>query len=239
MQTNNSREVVSNQQDIHENLEVIVRKHFETEYRKPIATHTQLAFDKIKKTVENELKKGPPLLFDSFCGTGISTGIIAKMNPHALVIGIDRSVVRLSKKYNEDLPDNVLLVQAECADFWYLAERAGWQLNKHSIYYPNPYPKAKHIKRRWHAHPAFPLLFKLGGEIELRTNWKIYADEFSQAFVYASDYITNSKLSSKGVETLTFDLATKQESQENQFMTLFEKKYFENGQKLYRCKLVF
>ncbi|MEH6455581.1 MAG: hypothetical protein V7749_04630, partial [Cocleimonas sp.] len=235
-----SNEVLSNQQGVHENLESIVRKHFETEYKKPIAEHTQVAFDKVKNRVETALKKDTPLLFDSFCGTGVSTGIIAKNNPQALVIGIDRSIARLSKKYNKELPENAVLVQAECADFWLLAKQAGWQLAKHTIYYPNPYPKAKHIKRRWHAHPAYPLLFALGGEVELRTNWKIYADEFSQAFFYASSYLKDSKLSCKGVETISFDVTTNDsEKIITEFMTLFERKYFLNGQKLYRCKLVF
>lgn len=239
MQKNNSNEVISNQQGIHENLESIVRKHFETDYKKPIAEHTQIAFDNIKQQVETALEKDTPLLFDSFCGTGVSTGIIAKNNPDSLVIGIDRSIERLSKTYNEELSDNVLLVQAECSDFWLLAQQSGWKITKHSIYYPNPYPKAKHIKRRWHAHPAYPLLFALGGDVELRTNWKIYADEFRQAFVYASDYLDLSRLSCKEVETLYIDLHTnKDKCVAVEFMTLFEKKYFQNGQALYSCKWV-
>ena len=208
MQKNNSREIESNQQGVHENLEAIVRKHFDKQYKKPIGAHTQRAFDQIKNTIEFEFKNDTPLLFDSFCGTGMSTGIIARNNPDALVIGIDRSITRLSKAYNEELPENAVLIQAECADFWLLAKQHGWQLAKHSIYYPNPYPKAKHVKRRWHAHPAYPLLFSLGGEVELRTNWKIYADEFYQAFVYALEYLDNLKLKCNGVETLSFDTAT-------------------------------
>ncbi len=237
---NNSKKVISNQQGIHENLEAIVRKHFETEYRKPIAEHTQIAFDKIKNRVDSALKKDTPLLFDSFCGTGVSTGILAKRQPESLIIGIDRSIARLSKTYNHDLTDNAVLVQAECADFWQLAVNAGWKLSYHSIFYPNPYPKSKHIKRRWHAHPAYPLLFLLGGEIELRTNWRIYADEFYQAFLYASDYLSDKQYQSNGVKTLSFDMTTKeQEDKEIEFMSLFEKKYFLNEQKLYSCKLVF
>jgi len=234
--SNNSNKVISNQQGIHQNLEVIVRKHFETEYKKPIADHTQIAFDKIKNRVEEALKKDTPLLFDSCCGTGLSTGILARKNPQALVLGIDRSISRLSKNYNQDLPDNGILVQAECADFWQLAVNAGWKLSYHSIYYPNPYPKAKHIKRRWHAHPAYPLLFSLAGEIELRTNWKIYADEFYQAFIYVSDYLHDQKYHSTGVESLSFD--TNSKDLKIDFMTLFEKKYCLSEQKLYSCKLV-
>ena len=63
MQVNNSNEVQSNQLGIHENLESIVRKHFETEYKKPISQHTQFAFDQIKIRVESALIKDTPLLW--------------------------------------------------------------------------------------------------------------------------------------------------------------------------------
>ncbi len=239
-QTNNSNRVISNQQGVHENLETIVRKHFETDYKKPIAEHTQNAFDSVKSHIDNALIKDTPLLFDSLCGTGVSTALLAKKNPSALVIGIDRSITRLSKTYNERLPDNAILVQAECADFWQLAFNEDWRLSQHSLYYPNPYPKAKHIKRRWHAHPSFPLLFKLGGVIELRTNWKIYADEFYQSFLYATEYLKNGEYQSKGVETIHQNITTKEGSNGKKLepMTLFEKKYSQNGQKLYSCRLV-
>ena len=237
MQMNNSNQVISNQQEIHENLESIVRKHFETEYKKPIAEHTQVAFDSIKEKVETARIKATPLLFDSFCGTGVSTGIIANNNPHALVIGIDRSLNRISKTYNHDLPHNAVLVQAECADFWKLAVDAGWTLAQHSIYYPNPYPKAKHVKRRWHAHPAYPLLFALGGRLELRTNWKTYADEFYQSLIYASDYLEDSSFECSGVEAL-YLANNNDDNTEIEFMSLFEKKYYLSGQKLYVCNSV-
>ena len=242
---NNSRKITSNQQAVHESLESVVRKHFQSEYKKPIALHTRLAFDEVSSRVEDALEQATPLLFDSFCGTGLSTRLLAKQHPEALVIGIDRSIQRLSKNYSQDysqsyskndedeLPRNALLIQAECADFWLLANRAGWKLKKHSIYYPNPYPKAKHLKRRWHAHPAYPQLLSLGGEVELRTNWKIYADEFCESFAYAQKYaqpyLLNKKASCSGVELLSLNEGDK-------FMTLFEKKYHENGQALYCCK---
>lgn len=231
MKSNNSTVVISNQNNPHENLGKIVCKHFEATYQKPIARHTQDAFDRVRNDIEIELEKGTPLLFDSFCGTGMSTGILAKENPSAIVIGIDRSIARLSKTYNQTMPDNAILVQAECADFWFLAQQAGWALTHHSLFYPNPYPKSKQVKRRWHAHPAYPLLFALGGEVELRTNWRIYAEEFSQSFDYALRYLNDVKMRCKGVEVLCFD-----DVDERQFMTLFEKKYFLSGQALYRCK---
>lgn len=215
------RQINSNQDGIHENLEGIVNKHLKNKFRKPIAQHTQDAFNALKGIVEtgiNENKKG--LIFDSCCGTGVSTKKLALLNPNSLVIGIDRSKVRLEKEYNNELPENAYLVQAECSDFWRLALNEGWKLEKHSIFYPNPYPKATHLKRRWHAHPAFPSLLALGGELELRTNWKLYAEEFCSALNIAG-------MACEGVNIIDPDNT----------MTLFEKKYKQSGHELYSCKV--
>lgn len=216
----NSRQITDAQEGIHKNLESIVKKHLQHKHRKPIAEHTQRAFDKVKPVVENALALGKPLIFDSCCGTAMSTAILAEENHTALVIGIDRSAVRLSKEYNNLLPENALLVQAECADFWHLARQQGWKLFKHTILYPNPYPKSKHLKRRWHGHPAFSDLIALGGQLELRSNWKIYVDEFCLAA-----NIINDEENCAGVELIIAERP----------LTLFEKKYKESGQKLYRC----
>jgi tRNA G46 methylase TrmB len=200
----------------------VVQKHLEHPFRKPLSEHTQTAFDEIKPLVETHLAKNQPLIFDSCCGTAMSTRIIAEDNPEALVIGIDRSKVRLGKEYNADFPENAITVQAECGDFWILAQAQGWKLTKHSIFYPNPYPKSKHLKRRWHGHPAFPALLALGGELELRTNWKVYVDEFSLAVGFAIDKVGLYEY----IEAF----------QSNIPMTLFEKKYQESQQELYRFR---
>jgi len=219
---NNIRHITDAQIGLHKNLEKIVKKHLENPSRKPLSQHTQQAFDSIKQQVETHLFRNKPLIFDSCCGTAMSTKIITAQNPNALVIGIDRSAVRLTKSANDNLPNNMLLVQAECSDFWLLAKQAGWKLQKHFILYPNPYPKSKHLKRRWHGHPAFPVLLSLGGKLEVRSNWKVYIEEFCTAANYVVDN------SCKGVETF----------QANPPLTLFEKKYQESGQQLYHCKIL-
>ncbi len=219
---NNSRKIIDAQQEIHPNLEKVVRKHCKSPFHKPIAKHTQDAFDNVKARIENALEKDTPLLFDSFCGTAMSTRRIAKEHPNALVVGIDRSEVRLSKQNNQLLPENIILLQADCWDFWRLAVNQGWQVNKHYLLYPNPYPKAKHLKRRIHGHPSYRYLLQLGGEVELRTNWEIYAREFKSALQYAD--IHNEKKAQ--LNTLKIE----------QPMTLFEKKYLEAGHELFVCK---
>lgn len=222
-----SRRITDAQQGVHKNLEQLVVKHFAIPYQKPIAQHTQEAFDAIKHKVSASLVHGYPLIFDSCCGTAMSTGIIAEQNPQALVVGLDRSAARLSKEYNKSMPSNVLLVQAECADFWSLAVAEGWTLDKHFILYPNPYPKTKHLKRRWHGHPAFPSLFLLGGELELRSNWSVYVDEFCLALKIGLKKSSVKNFSNKPIVQAVEPVTP---------LTLFEKKYQENGQSLYQCK---
>ena len=50
------------------------------------------------------------------------------------------------------------------------------------LFFPNPWPKAySEIKRRFHAHPVFATMASLAPCLELRTNWRIYAEECAVA----------------------------------------------------------
>jgi len=124
------------------------------------------------------------LVLDSGCGTGESTRLIARTLPDCLVIGVDKSAARLARTGASSFPHregNVIWLRAELATFWRLARRAGWRLRHHFLLYPNPWPKPGHLRRRWHAHPVFPDVLRLGGQLELRCNWEIYAQEFAAA----------------------------------------------------------
>ena len=157
-------------------------KHSEARFNRPIAGHTYDAFQSAAKYVAVD---GRPIILDSGCGVGESTINLAQQHRDCLVIGIDQSEHRLQKNpyYNGEggLADNILLLRADCVDFWRLALEADWLLQKHYLLYPNPWPKKSHIKRRWHGHPVLPSLLQLGGELELRSNWQIYIDEFAKA----------------------------------------------------------
>lgn len=209
--------IESNQNGIHENLMETVRKHQNSLFQRPIADHTRQAFDAIASQAE---QCGRPLILDSGCGTAVSTRHIARLYPDAFVIGVDRSEARLGKQYEDALPENAVTVRADLVDFWRLAEDASWKLQRHFILYPNPYPKSMHLKRRWHGHPVFSTLLALGGELELRTNWRIYAEEFAEA-------LRLSGYTDANATPFTPD----------EFWTLFEKKYDEAGQALYRVRL--
>ncbi len=211
----NSKSVWSKQNGIHKNLHSIVEKHVIDNYRKPIQEHNQKAFEVFQNTCLTDKR---PLILDSCCGTGMSSVNLARVYSDHWVVGLDQSKVRLDK--TRALPSNLLLLQVNCEDFWRLCVWNNIQFERHYIFYANPWPKAHHIMRRWHGHPVFPFLILLSQSLELRANWKIYLDEFAFAW----------RLKTQQKFEVT-------EYVPENFMTLFEKKYFESGQTIYRLEI--
>lgn len=206
----------SPQSGIHKNLSAIVCRHLDTDFRKPIADHTQRAFE---QACQRWQALGcPPTTLDSACGTAESSRHFASGFDEHLIIGLDQSAKRLSNSCNQRLPENLLLLRCDCTDFWRLAEQAQWRFDSHYLLYPNPWPKAQHLQRRWHGHPAFSSLLTLSSRLELRTNWRIYAEEFAAALTLAgfAPVCANYK-----PETA---------------ITAFERKYQRSGHDLWRVK---
>lgn len=232
-----SREIYTNQQGIHDNLEKLVSKHLNSEFKKPPAEHTIAAFNEVVEQIAS--KPEMPIILDSCCGTGLSSRRIAAQHPNAWVIGVDRSAKRLNKEDQAPLPSNCLIVQADCVDFWKLANQAEWQLEKHYLLYPNPYPKSVQLKYRWHGHPAFADLLKLGGLLEVRSNWKIYIEEFSEAVRIAGQENTGCEIYELAKTYQHLDKIESYSADEaeptKEYLTLFERKYHQSGQTLYRC----
>lgn len=228
-----ARAVTTNQPDIYDKLEEVVRKYASTEYLRPIADHTRIAFAEAEKFVLNFYESAGneggavrgtyKVILDSGCGTGESTLNIAIANPDVPVIGIDKSAARLTKA--GAAPRNAFLVRAELLDFWRLAlgkVKAGeWHIPYHALYYPNPWPKQSEATRRFHLHPIFPTLLQLGDTLELRTNWELYAREFAEAARIA-----------------TPDCSISREAFEPERpITAFERKYKEARQQLWRVTI--
>src|SRR5690606_30527350 len=142
---------------------------------------------------------------------GQSTLSIATAFPQCQAIGLDQSIKRLQRTRASSFPHregNAVWISAELASSGWLAERAERRLFRHYILYPNPWPKPSQLRRRWHGHPVFPTMLALGGLVELRCNWEIYAEEFVLALRHL-----------KGIPAAVNSL------QENEAISLFEKKY--------------
>lgn len=216
-----SSPVLSAQSSLHPSLARLVQKHMTTEWRQPLHAPTVEAFaNLVAAGVDPEQK----IVLDSGCGTGVGTRRIAQRYPDCLVIGVDKSEARLRKLPGGHFPShkfiyregNTIWLRAELTSFWRLALQAGWRLHRHYLLYANPWPKPGQVSRRWHAHPVFPTLLQLGGRLEMRCNWEIYAREFAAAARLAG--CRNVRLI-KGVNS---DITTP-----------FETKYRNSGQPLY------
>lgn len=240
----NSRWVTSNQPDIHEKLNEVVARHARSKSQKPIQQHTKDAFDQVHSWLQGF--DSPNIILDSCCGVGESTWRLAQQNPNARVIGVDKSFSRLEKHgqqpefagYDgqhstaEKLPypdpqtvflarDNYCVVRADVIDFWRLIAEQHWQIQEHNIFYPNPYPKASQLQKRWHGSPSFQDILRIGGKLRVRSNWDIYIREFAEAL-----RISDKKPSVSQVP-------------KGEPVTPFERKYWNSGQQSWQvdCQL--
>ena len=101
--------MVTDQNGPHPDLLSVVQHHRNHLWRKPCPEHTRDAFRILQQTLEDEPR---PLVLDSFCGTGMSTALLADRYPNSWVVGIDQSAHRLAKHQGTQ-HDNYLLLRAE------------------------------------------------------------------------------------------------------------------------------
>lgn len=212
----NSRIPQSAQHGVHEALAERVRKHLVEPFRKPFAPYNRAALDASLAGWDGRA----PLILDAGCGVGHSTIQLARQYPDHWVIGVDQSQDRLARRkpYPDALlPKNMVFVRADLVDYWRLLDEAGLRLARHYLLYPNPWPKIGHLGRRWHAHPVFPWIVRLGGVLECRSNWQVYIEEFACA-----------------LELATSRAAPWERFEADSPLTPFERKYRDSGQALYR-----
>ncbi|WP_028117964.1 tRNA (guanine(46)-N(7))-methyltransferase TrmB [Ferrimonas senticii] len=213
---NRSRTIVSNQPGLHHNLATTVARHLGQRFLAPISERSRELFAELSDWRQANPK---PLVLDSCCGVGESTANLAKRHPEAIVLGIDKSALRIDKhSHYHNGVDNYRVVRGDLNDLWRLMVDANWRLSHHYLLYPNPWPKAAHLQRRWHGGPLFPSLLALGGQLQLRSNWLIYLQEFQQALAVAGHQGQLAAL--EVVEPLT----------------PFERKYRDSGQSLYQLQ---
>lgn len=218
----NSRVPFSAQTGVHEQLPRLLARHAASPFRKPYSDYNRAAFE-ASMIRREQVAPGAPLILDACCGVGESSLALARAYPGHYVIGVDQSADRLGREVNAKaggLPENLDLVRADLVDYWRLMRDAGLRLERHALFYPNPWPKIGHLSRRWHAHPVFPTVLALGGVLECRSNWKIYVEEFCLAVHL---------LRGLAVDCEPFLPA--------QAMTPFERKYLASGHALWRARV--
>lgn len=211
----NSRQITSNQTGPSDKVVELVQRHLKSPSKKPFNQHTAEAFETVHNWITQQGDK--PIIIDACCGVGESTALIAQKHPDCSVVGVDKSALRTEKHSHYQVEsNNYMIVRADLNDFWRLAKNAGWSLYKHFLLYPNPYPKSAHVQRRWHGSAAFSDIIALSGQLEVRSNWKIYIEEFAIALTTAGYPSEISLYESESPETP------------------FERKYWASGQQSWR-----
>lgn len=213
--------VSSSQKSIHPGLMRMVSRHMSRPWRQPIHQATLAAWYRLK--LESGFSADSRFILDSGCGTGASTRFLANLHPDLKVLGVDQSDSRLSKNGVRDgllIKGNLILLRAELSSLWRLLLAEGYQPEYHYLLYPNPWPKPEHLKRRWHAHPVFPHMLALGGQVEMRCNWDIYAREFA----YAASQVCGQEIN---VQPYVAEAP----------VSLFEEKYQQRGHALYSVEI--
>lgn len=217
MSFGNSRAVTSNQTGPHDKLPALLQRYLQNPFRKPISEHTQKAFTEASRWLA--AREGE-LILDSCCGVGESTYYLAQRYPKALVVGIDKSELRVAKSSSQkDIPDNCIVLRGDVIDFWRLALEANWQPTQHFLLYPNPYPKSLHVQQRWQGSPSFIDLLRLGGKLTIRSNWQLYIKECLWAL----------QMCGQNADMMEYYSTTEP-------MTPFERKYWASGQKSWQVQ---
>ena len=216
-----SRAVTSNQIGLHPRLAELVDRHARCEFLRPLAPS---GLEPFELAIAAWQSHGGSLIIDAGCGVGLSTRKLAQQFADAFIIGIDQSAHRLQRhpRWEGIEPSNFITVRADLVDFWQRMARAGIQPVQQYLLYPNPWPKKAQLQRRWHGHPIFPTLLRLGGHLECRSNWKTYIDEMALALTQ----LTGLEVSS---EQWPVNPAAA--------LTPFEQKYASSGHSLWRCSI--
>jgi tRNA (guanine-N7-)-methyltransferase len=124
---------------------------------------------------------GPSVLEIGF-GMGETTALIARQHPEWNILAVDvyrPGVGALLAKIDQDQLANIRIVEWDAVEVLehMLTEN---KLDAVHIYFPDPWPKKRHHKRRLIQTPFIELLvsrLRTGGLIHLATDWPEYADQ--------------------------------------------------------------
>ena len=160
---------------------------------------------------------------DALVGNGHPVRVSPKIVQHRRqttqrLLGIDHPVVGVEGLFEALPSEGIKKIGQEVLSAQVV--EPGVRLARHYNLYPNPWPKIGHLARRWHGHAVFPVWLQLGGELECRSNWRIYIEEMAQALTL---------LSGQPVAAEPWHT--------DDPITPFEKKYLASGHELWRCRV--
>jgi len=122
-----------------------------------------------------------PLVLEIGSGMGEATAAMAAADPARDVLAVEvhtPGVGALLRRLEDQGLSNVRVTEADGLDV--LRAQAPGSLDEVRVFFPDPWPKARHHKRRL-TTPAFADLvadrLKVGGRLHLATDWLSYAEQ--------------------------------------------------------------
>jgi tRNA (guanine-N7-)-methyltransferase len=137
--------------------------------------------------LDTSFAKAQPVVMEIGYGMGEATWQIAKANPNTNYLGVEvhmPGVGKLMAKLNEFELTNVKLIERDVLEvFHYMIEDGA--LEGVHLYFPDPWPKKRHFKRRivnqrFISEVAKKL--KPGGYLHIATDWVPYAEWITEQF---------------------------------------------------------
>lgn len=126
-----------------------------------------------------------PLVLEIGCGTGTATAEMAKAEPHLNLVGIEvyqPGLAQLVQRIERQQIDNIRLVRGDAVE---VMEQmiATESLTGVRVFFPDPWPKARHHKRRLLQPATLALIadrLKPGGVLHVATDHAEYAEYIAE-----------------------------------------------------------
>lgn len=126
-----------------------------------------------------------PLVIEIGCGTGTATAVMAQAEPEVNLIGIEvyqPGLAQLVQRVERERIENVRLLRGDAVDVLehMIAEKS---LTGVRVFFPDPWPKARHHKRRLLQPTTLSLIasrLRTGGVLHVATDHAGYAEHIAE-----------------------------------------------------------
>lgn len=181
-----------------------------------------LPFEKKILNFDELFPKKQELVIEIGFGMARATSLIAQENPHINYLGLEVHKAGVGKLLSEieiHSMENVLIIEHDALEVLETMIPDN-SVSRFHVFFPDPWPKKKHHKRRLMIRPNTALLaakLKKGGSIVMATDWEDYAH-------HALEELTKTESLKNSYASLEKDLAGFAPKQEWRPETGFEKK---------------